>query len=196
MEVLISLAIGYGLGSLPIGFLLARGAKGVDLRQSGSGNVGAANAYRTAGLAIAIAVVVVDVSKGAGAVALAARIAGELDAQVAAGVASIVGHVYPVWLRLHGGKGVATACGTFLVLAPLATGVAVLVFVLTVSVTRYVSLGSLVATAAMPPLAWALDAPSPIVAGAMLAALLIVPRHGGNLSRLASGRERRLGQRA
>jgi acyl phosphate:glycerol-3-phosphate acyltransferase len=195
MDMLLPAVIGYGMGSLPLGFLLAR-RKGIDLRRSGSGNVGAANVHRTAGITIALIVVAVDIAKGAASVALAARVTAGLDAQVTAGVASIAGHIYPVWLRFRGGKGVATACGTFALLTPLATGIAAAVFIATVWLTRYVSLGSLVAAAALPLLAWALGAPLSVVAGSTMAALLIIPRHAGNLTRLAGGTERRLGQRA
>lgn len=195
MDSVFPALLGYGVGSLPLGFLLANRLKGVDLRRVGSGNVGAANVHRTAGLAIALVVVALDMAKGATSVVLAARLAPGVDASVTAGVAAIIGHVSPVWLRFRGGKGVATACGVFLMLAPLATAIAAVGFVATVWITRYVSLGSVVAIAALPPIAWALDSPFAVVAGGTIAALVIVPRHAGNLSRLAGGTERRLGQR-
>jgi glycerol-3-phosphate acyltransferase PlsY len=187
--------LGYGMGSLPLGFVLTSRLKGVDLRLVGSGNVGAANVHRTAGLKVALVVVAIDVLKGAVTVMVAARLVGGLDAPVAAGVAAIAGQIYPVWLRFRGGKGVATACGVFATLAPVATAIAAAGFVATVWMTRYVSLGSVLASAALPPLAWLLDLPTPIVAGATIAALLIIPRHAGNLARVADGTERRLGQR-
>ena len=195
MDVLIPVCVGYGVGSLPIGFLLANWTKGIDLRRVGSGNVGAANVYRTAGLAVALLVVAIDCAKGATSIVLTARMMPGLDGPVAAGVAAIVGHIYPVWLRFRGGKGVATACGVFMLLAPVATAVAAAGFVVTVWITRYVSLGSVVATAVLPPLAWAFDFPIPVVAGGTMAALLIIPRHAGNLARVMGGTERRLGQR-
>lgn len=194
-DALAPVLLGYGIGSLPIGFLLIHHLNGIDLRRVGSGNVGAANVHRTAGLKVALLVVAIDLAKGAGTVVIAARLAGGLDATVTAGVAAIVGHIYPVWLRFRGGKGVATACGVFAALAPVATAIAATGFVATVWMTRYVSLGSVVATAALPPLAWLLDVPLPIVAGATIAALVIIPRHAGNLARVADGTERRLGQR-
>lgn len=187
--------LGYGMGSLPLGFFLARRLKGIDLRRVGSGNVGAANVHRTAGLKLALLVVAIDFAKGAGSVLLVTRLTGGLDATIAAGVAAIVGHIYPVWLRFRGGKGVATACGVFALLAPVATAIAAIGFLATVWITRYVSLGSVVATAALPPLAWLVASPLPVVAGATIAALLIIPRHAGNLARVADGTERRLGQR-
>ena len=187
--------LGYGMGSLPLGFLLTNRLKGIDLRRVGSGNVGAANVHRTAGLKVALLVVALDFAKGAGSVVLASRLLGGVDATVTAGVAAIVGHIYPAWLRFRGGKGVATACGVFAMLAPAATAIAATGFIATVWITRYVSLGSVVATAALPLLAWLLDAPMPVVAGGTIAALLIIPRHAGNLARVADGTERRLGQR-
>ena len=194
-ETFFPVLLGYGMGSLPIGFLVTSLWKGIDLRRVGSGNVGAANVHRTAGLKVALLVIAIDFAKGAGSVLIASRIIGGLDATVTAGVAAVVGHIYPIWLRFRGGKGVATACGVFATLAPVATAIAATGFVATVWITRYVSLGSVVATAALPPLAWLLDSPLPIVAGATIAALLIIPRHAGNLARVAGGTERRLGQR-
>ena len=194
-DALAPVLLGYGMGSLPIGFLLTNRLKGIDLRYVGSGNVGAANVHRTAGLKMALLIVTIDFAKGAGSVLLATPLLGGLDATVTAGVAAIVGHVYPGWLRFRGGKGVATACGVFATLAPVATAIAASGLVATVWMTRYVSLGSVVATAALPPIAWLLDSPMPVVAGGTIAALLIIPRHAGNLARLADGTERRLGQR-
>jgi glycerol-3-phosphate acyltransferase PlsY len=193
MDSVLPVLVGYGLGSLPLGYLVASRAKGIDLRRVGSGNVGATNAYRTAGLAAALIVILVDVAKGASSVFFAARFASGAADPVAAGVAAIIGHVYPVWLRFHGGKGVATACGVFWMLAPLATAVSATLFVLVVWLTRYVSLGSVLATMALPPLAFFTDKSVPVVIGAGLAALLIVQRHRANLTRLQQGIEPRLG---
>lgn len=194
MDSVLPILLGYGLGSLPLGYLVANRTKGIDLRRVGSGNVGAANVYRTAGLAVALIVIMVDVTKGASSVFLAARLTPGSAAPVAAGVAAIVGHVYPVWLRFHGGKGVATACGVFWMLAPLATAVSASLFVIVVWVSRYVSLGSIVATLALPPLAWFTAKSIPVVIGAGVAALVIVHRHQSNLGRLQQGVERRLGR--
>jgi glycerol-3-phosphate acyltransferase PlsY len=124
----------------------------------------------------------------------AARLTTGAADPIAAGVAAIIGHIYPVWLRFHGGKGVATACGVFWMLAPLATAVSATVFVVVVWLTRYVSLGSVVATLALPPLAWLTDKSIPVVIGAAVAAALIVQRHHANLARLQRGSERRLGR--
>lgn len=196
METVVPLLVGYTLGSLPLGYLVARGLKGVDLRRVGSGNVGAANVYRTAGLAIALVVVAIDVAKGAASVVLASRVTAHTLAPVAAGVAAVIGHVYPVWLRFHGGKGVATACGVFGALAPVATAVAAVVFGVVVLLTRYVSLGSVIATAALPPLVWMTGAPVAVVTASAVIAFVIIARHRGNLLRLHQGTEPRVGQQA
>lgn len=194
MDSVFPILLGYGVGSLPLGYFVASRVKGIDLRRVGSGNVGAANVYRSAGLMLAVIVVLVDIAKGASSVLFAARLTTGVADPVAAGVAAIVGHVYPVWLRFHGGKGVATACGVFWMLAPAATAIAATLFVLVVWTTRYVSLGSIIATMALPPLAWLTDKSIPVVVGAGLVALLIVQRHRDNLARLQQGEERRLGR--
>ena len=196
MDTFLPLIVGYTVGSLPIGYLIASRLRGIDLRRVGSGNVGATNVYRAAGLSTALLVIAVDLAKGAGSVLLAARMLAGPSAPVAAGVAAVVGHVYPVWLRFRGGKGVATACGAFSILAPFATAIAAGMFVVTVWATRYVSLGSVVATISLPTLAWLTRASMPVVTGGVVAALLIVERHRGNLARLRAGTERRFGQRA
>jgi glycerol-3-phosphate acyltransferase PlsY len=192
MESVLPILLGYGLGSLPLGYLVANRTKGIDLRRVGSGNVGAANVDRTAGFGAALIVVLADVAKGASSVFFAARFAGTIGDPVAAGIAAIVGHMYPVWLRFQGGKGVATACGVFWMLAPLATAVSATLFVLVVWLTRYVSMGSLIATAALPPLAWLTDRPAPILTGTTVAAVLILQRHRANVVRLRSGTEPKL----
>jgi glycerol-3-phosphate acyltransferase PlsY len=196
MDALVPILMGYGVGSLPLGYLVANHFKGIDLRRVGSGNVGAANMYRTGGLAMALLVVLADVAKGAGSVLIAARVGAEVVGPVLAGVAAIIGHVFPVWLRFRGGKGVATACGVFWILAPAATAMAAAIFVGTVLMTRYVSLGSVVATAMLPTFIWTTSAPAPVIVGSVVAAALVLGRHRANLGRLRDGTERRLGQKA
>jgi glycerol-3-phosphate acyltransferase PlsY len=186
----------YLLGSIPFALLVARRLGGVDLRASGSGNVGAANVLRTTSKSLAATVLLLDIGKGAAAVA-AARFAGAGDAGAAgAALAAVAGHIYPIWLRLRGGKGVAVACGAFAVLAPVATAVSAAIFVVAVWATRYVSVGSVLASASLAPLADAGGAPTEITAAAAGAAGLIIFRHRGNLVRLARGTERRFGERA
>lgn len=185
---------GYLAGSVPFAFLLARRA-GIDVRLAGSGNVGAANVLRTTGAWRAVAVMALDVAKGAAAVALVHVAAGGASLAALTGAAAVVGHIYPVWLRFHGGKGVAVAAGAFSVLAPLATGIAAVLFLVIVWATRYVSLGSIAATIALPPVAWWAGAPRGVVGTAAATAGLIVFRHRANLRRLRLGTERRMGTR-
>ena len=193
---LLAVSIGYLAGSIPFAFLAGRFFRGIDIRATGSGNVGAANVLRTFGVLSAVCVMLLDAAKGAGAVLCAQRLALGDAAPAAAGIAAVVGHVYPVWLRFRGGKGVATAAGVFAVLTPLALAPAAALFVITVWATRFVSLGSLVATLALGPIALALGASSAIVAAAGAVALLIVFRHRANIGRLLAGTERRIGQKA
>jgi len=183
-----SILIGYAIGSLPIGYLVAQGAGGVDLRRVGSGNVGATNVYRTSGLAIAIAVMLADMGKGAAAVLLAGG-----SSPVAAGVAAVVGHIYPVWLRFRGGKGVATASGVFAILTPIPTLLAAAAFAVVVTRSRFVSLGSVVATIVLPIAEWMTPGLRAVDIGATLVAVLILFRHRGNIARLAARTERALG---
>jgi glycerol-3-phosphate acyltransferase PlsY len=184
---------GYAIGSLPLGYLAGRRWGGVDLRAVGSRNVGATNMYRVSGLRLGLLVMGLDVVKGALAVTLTSAwwTTSPADPVVAA-VAAVAGHVYPVWLRGRGGKGVATACGAFALLAPMATLVAAGVFAAAVWATRVVSVGSLAASVALPSMAAASGAAPVIVRGSVVAAALIVWRHRGNVLRLWRGTERRL----
>lgn len=186
--------LGYALGSVPFAFLLARRA-GIDVRVAGSGNVGAANVLRTSGTPLGVATVALDISKGAASVLLAHAIAGTAAAMAVAGAAAIVGHIYPVWLRFHGGKGVAVAAGVFGVLTPIATLEALAVFSLVVFFTRFVSLGSVAATVALPPAAGLAGAPAQFLAAAYASAALILFRHRSNVRRVLARAERRVGER-
>jgi glycerol-3-phosphate acyltransferase PlsY len=186
--------VAYLLGSISFAVLLVRLRTGRDIRTEGSGNAGATNVARAHGKALGIAVALLDVAKGAGAVLLMRTVTADPRYTAAAGLAAIVGHVFPIFYGFRGGKGVATAIGAFLVLAPLPTLVCAVVFLLVVLVTRYVSLGSVLAMVLLPPVAGALfHAPRPIVAAAAGAAVLIVIKHRDNLRRLARGEERRFG---
>jgi glycerol-3-phosphate acyltransferase PlsY len=186
----------YLIGSIPFALILARRWGAVDLRRTGSGNLGAANVMRASGLTAGAVVAALDMAKGAASVWLAGRLSGEPAAPAVAGLAAIVGHIYPIWLRFRGGKGVATACGAFAVLAPVAVAPALALFVGVVWLTRYISLGSMLATIALPPLAYAFGSPDSVVAVATAAAAIIVFRHRSNLARLRAHTERRLGARA
>jgi len=188
-----AILLGYAVGSLPIGYLVAHGAGGIDLRRVGSGNVGTANVYRSTNLSTAIVVMLADVTKGAAAVLLAALLQGGGPNVVAAGVAAVVGHIYPVWLRFRGGKGVATASGVFGVLTPIPTIVAAAAFFVVVARSRFVSLGSIVATIVLPVVEWFTPGFRAVDIGATMVAALILFRHRGNVARLRSRTERALG---
>lgn len=190
--MLTSIVASYLIGSVPFALLLARRCGTVDPRRIGSGNLGATNVARATGVRLGMLVAVLDATKGVASVVLAERLSGGPVAPAAAGLAAIVGHIYPIWLRFRGGKGVATACGVFAVLTPLAVPPAIVVFVAAVWATKYVSLGSTLASVALPPLAYALGSPAPAVAAALAASAIIVFRHRSNLRRLCAGVERRL----
>jgi glycerol-3-phosphate acyltransferase PlsY len=193
-QALLLALTGYLLGSVSFAVLLVRRRTGTDIREVGSGNAGATNVLRAHGKGLALAVALADVGKGAAAVLLARLFTADPRAAAAAGLGAIVGHVFPVFYGFRGGKGVATAVGAFLALAPAATLVCIAVFVLIVAATRYVSLGSVVSMCLLPPAAGLLfHAPRPVVVAAAGAAALIVVKHLENLKRLARGEERKLG---
>ena len=187
--------VGYVVGAIPFALLLARQVGGTDVRYVGSGNVGATNVLRTTGMFTALMVMALDISKGCAVVLFAGSMGGDSAIRAAVGAAAVVGHVFPVWLRFRGGKGMATACGGFAVLAPRATAVAVVGFALAVWITRYVSLGSILAALVLPPLAYLTDAPQPVIFSAVAVAGLVVYRHRANIARLQTGDERRVDQR-
>jgi glycerol-3-phosphate acyltransferase PlsY len=185
----------YLLGSIPFALILAR-RWGSDLRAVGSGNLGAANVMRASGLPAGVLVAILDMTKGAASVWLAARVSDGAPLPAAAGLAAIIGHIYPIWLRFRGGKGVATACGVFSILTPLAVPPALAIFAAAVWLTKYISLGSVLASIALPPIAYALGSPASAVIAAAAASAFIVFRHRSNLARLFTGTERRMGTRA
>ena len=189
-------AAAYFIGAIPFAFVVPRIAAGIDMRTVGSRNVGTANVLRATRLGIALAVLALDIAKGAGAVLLARTVGADIGIQSAAAAAAIVGHVYPFWLRLHGGKGVAVACGAFGTLAPLAVAICVVVFAVLVWASGYVSLGSVIATMLLPLSIHFLDSAVPVTVAASGVAALILFRHRANIARLAAGTERRIGQKA
>jgi len=185
----------YLLGSIPFGLLCAKVFGGKDVRQHGSGNIGATNVSRVAGPLAGILTLVFDAIKGALPVWAAGQIFDHsAAAMMLGGLAALLGHCYPVWLKFRGGKGVATALGVFLALSPAAALAALAVFGLTLVFWRYVSLASLAAAAAMPLLIYFLWAPRhapPFVIslGTLIATALIFLKHRGNLERLTQGTE-------
>jgi glycerol-3-phosphate acyltransferase PlsY len=194
MEVFTVVTIAYLVGSVPFAFLLSR-RRGIDLRHVGSGNVGATNVLRTSGVRIAVMAMGLDAIKGAVAVVVAERFTSWAGAPMAAGLASVFGHIYPVWLRFRGGKGVASAAGVFAVLTPFALGIASAAFVMAVWITRYISVGSVVGAVTLALVAAFSGAPAGVEIGSAIAALTIVHRPRTNISRVLAGTERRIGYR-
>ena len=190
MNQAIALVAAYLLGSIPFALIAGR-LNGVDLRTVGSGNLGATNVFRTLGRSWGIAVMILDIAKGAAAVLLAEALTSN-PWPLAAGALAILGHVFPVWTRFKGGKGVAVGAGALIGLVPAASGIILVIWVLLVVTTRYVSVASIVAALAAAPLAWAFGAPWSYVAFIALAALFVILKHRENIVRLLRGTENRI----
>jgi len=187
-------AVAYLIGSIPFSFLVARAFGVADVRRVGSGNVGATNVLRSAGKAAGVLALLLDVGKGAAAAALAGRLApGEPRLASLAAVVAVVGHMYPVWLRFEGGKGVATGLGAFAPLVPEAALVAVVAFAAVAGLTRLVSAGSVAGAIALAGFAWARRGVSSAAVAATVTAALVVFKHRSNIRRILGGSERRLG---
>jgi glycerol-3-phosphate acyltransferase PlsY len=202
MTTLLRIAVvSYLLGSIPFGYLLVRLFRGEDVRRSGSGNIGATNVSRKSPVLGALTLLL-DVIKGTAAAAVSYKLADRVVPiptyeQIAlAALFAVIGHMFPVWLRFRGGKGVATGLGSFVVIAPKAVLVAVAIFIAVVAIFRYVSLGSIVAVGAFPFMAWVIrqfDAPPAGLAIMSVTSLLIIVKHHENIRRLLAGTESRYG---
>ena len=199
MPLLIPLA--YLLGSIPFGLMIVKARGGEDVRQSGSGNIGAANVARNAGYFAGILTLVLDAAKGYAGVWIAMRWShGALPWMMAAAVAAVVGHVFPFWLGFRGGKGVATGLGVFLAICWEAVAAAAVLWIIVVVFWRYSSLGSVIATAALPVFVYVLYAPGHappdyVTYPTLFLSLLILVKHRANIERLIAGQENRLGKR-
>jgi glycerol-3-phosphate acyltransferase PlsY len=226
LRAAVVIIVAYLLGSIPFGYLIVRATQGADVRETGSGGTGATNVSRRAGKTAGVVTLVLDALKGATAVVTAELIFGlpiwgaggntgsSLEAfgrqvgssfqsnpeaywwAAAAAIAVIVGHIFPVWLRFRGGKGVATGVGVFLMLTPLSVGLSVPVFVVAVVLTRYVSLGSMLATAAIPlfvslenAFVRPIEPLAPLLSATVTGAAMIVFAHRENIGRLIRGTE-------
>ena len=197
MHGLLAILIAYLIGSIPFGYLLVKMTTGKDVRASGSGNIGATNVLRTTGRAVAVATLLLDIGKGVLAV-WHAEYATQHDAEnqvmwmSAAALAVMAGHAYPVFLKFKGGKAVATFIGAFLYLTPLPMLAILVVFVIIVAVTRYISAASVVCAAMFPLGVWMiLHPPAPELIAALIAGAFIVWRHRSNIGRLRAGNESR-----
>jgi glycerol-3-phosphate acyltransferase PlsY len=204
------LVVSYLLGSIPFSFLIVKLRSGSDIRTLGSGNVGATNAARAAGKLAGVLALVLDAAKGYAAVMFAqwliaqrgiVPIPGDMSPMHSrafwlglAGVVAMLGHMFPIWLNFHGGKGVATAAGVFLAIDPLASAGGAIVFLIAVLLSRFVSLGSMAAAAAMPLLLrFMTHAPFWIVVFSIVISFAVIAKHHTNIARLAGGRERPAG---
>ena len=202
--VLLAAALGYLLGAIPTGLIVGRVARGIDLRQHGSGRTGTTNALRTLGPAAAVTVLVLDLAKGVGAVLLGRLLGagggepGEWIA-AAAGVGAVLGHVLSVFLGFRGGRGVATTAGALLALAPLALAIVAPPVLAIMWLSRFVSLGSMIGAVAAPVVVGVLVAVDragvPALAYALASSSVVLVAHRDNLARLRAGTERRIGQR-
>ncbi len=189
----VALLAAYLLGSIPFAFLLVKAAGRGDVRRVGSGNVGATNAMRAAGWRVALPIALLDIGKGVAAVLLMRQVTANPDWVAAAGLAAVVGHCFPVWLKFQGGKGVATGAGVFFTLAWGSVLVAAAVWIAVLVAFRFVSLSSVVAAAAFPvALHFVAGPPLPVELCAVLAVVIIIFRHRRNLARLVRGEEPRL----
>jgi len=196
---LIIAVVSYLLGTIPFGYLLVRVVRGEDVRSSGSGNIGATNVARKSP-ALGMATLVLDAGKGLAAVALARALSGSQHQKLIMTVAAfcaIAGHLFPVWLKFRGGKGVATSLGSFALIAPKSIICIVGLFLLIVAATRYVSMGSVVAAAAFPVLVWVLHEYVEPIQVLLIAfgSLLVVWKHRQNIGRVVAGTESRFGEK-
>lgn len=194
MIVLGLIVLSYLVGSFPTSFLMGR-LHGVDLREQGSGNLGATNTFRVLGIWAALPVFVVDILKGFAPTALFVGLDGTADSRlaIAYGLAAIAGHVWSVFLGFRGGKGVATGAGVLLALAPVTTLVAFLVWIGIVSLTRIVSVASLAAATTVPPVAWLMDQPQHTVLFCLVVTIFVWWTHRDNIRRIMDGTESRFG---
>jgi glycerol-3-phosphate acyltransferase PlsY len=201
LTFLIIAAASYLLGSIPFGYLLVRIFRGEDVRQSGSGNIGATNVSRKSPV-LGVLTLLLDALKGTAAVAVSYKLADRMvpiptyEQMALAALFAVIGHMFPVWLRFRGGKGVATALGSFALIAPKAVLVSVVIFIAVVAISRYVSLGSIIAVGAFPLIAWIIRQfdVSPVGLAMMsVASLLIIAKHHENIRRLLAGTESRIG---
>ncbi len=191
------IVVSYLLGSIPFGLILVRMFRGEDVRASGSGNIGATNVARTSPV-LGVATLVLDAAKGLAAVILARIFVDSSSAELimtVAALSAVLGHMFPLWLKFRGGKGVATSLGSFLLLTPKSILCMVGLFVLVVAVLRYVSLGSVVAAAVFPllVLGWHEYSEPPQLVLILIASLFILIKHWKNIARLFAGTESKLG---
>ncbi|MFA5859174.1 MAG: glycerol-3-phosphate 1-O-acyltransferase PlsY [Elusimicrobiota bacterium] len=186
----VSVVIGYLSGAIPFGVIISKYFFKVDIRKHGSGNIGAANVYRIIGPKAGISVFICDAIKGAVPVLLASLISkGNSAVMLSSGVMAIVGHMYSPFIGFRGGKGVATGAGVFLALVPIPTLIALAVFIVTVAVSKYISLGSIVAAVSLPVIVAIVNYSWMITFFSVIAGILVVYKHESNIKRIVTGKE-------
>lgn len=188
MKEYVLLVAAYLLGSVPTGLLLAR-ALGVNIREAGSGNIGATNVYRTVGRKLGIMTLVGDCLKGVIPVVIAKSLGLPIIWVAAIGLAAFLGHVYTIFLGFKGGKGVATALGVFLATSPLSVLIALVIFIAVLYKWRFVSLASITAAAFIPLIVWLVEGKPELIAMSVVIAAIVIYRHRENISRLKAGTE-------
>jgi glycerol-3-phosphate acyltransferase PlsY len=190
MNILLAAVIAYVLGAIPFGYLLVKWTTGADVRSGGSGNIGATNVLRTTGRAAGIATLVLDIGKGYLAVWISGRLTDRnVTAMCVAALAVMAGHAFPVFLGFKGGKAVASFVGAFLCLSPIALLATLVVFVVIVAWTRYISMASVVCAATFPLAIWLMEKNVTMLATAAIAGAFIIYKHSNNIQRLHAGTE-------
>jgi glycerol-3-phosphate acyltransferase PlsY len=193
--------LSYLVGAIPFGYIIAKLWKGIDIREHGSKNIGFTNVLRTVGAVPGIIVLILDIGKGLASILIFARL-GELNLDilpVLCGVAAIIGHNWTIYLKFKGGKGIATTIGVFIALAPMATLISLVVWVITVLITRYVSLGSILFVICLPIVIFAgqivgRDYTISLLLAAALVAIMAIYKHRSNIGRLLNGTEKKIGR--
>ncbi|MFQ6040443.1 MAG: glycerol-3-phosphate 1-O-acyltransferase PlsY [Candidatus Poribacteria bacterium] len=199
---IIPILLSYLVGAIPFGYIIGRLWKGIDIREYGSGNIGFTNVLRAIGTVPGFIVMLLDIGKGVAAVAGIAKLgaANLTILPVLCGVASIIGHNWTIYLNFKGGKGIDTTIGVFIALEPIATVISLVVWVIAVAITRYVSLGSILFVICLPIAIWAINLVgtqniTAILAAAIVATVFAIYKHRSNIARLLNGTERKIGQK-
>ncbi|MCK8823926.1 glycerol-3-phosphate 1-O-acyltransferase PlsY [Fuchsiella alkaliacetigena] len=195
IKYLLVILISYLLGSIPFGLLVSKTVKGVDIRDYGSGNIGATNAYRIMGFGLGVLVALLDIGKGYVSVLLARQLFGPevYSVLILAGILAIAGHNWPIFLKFKGGRGVATSVGVLINLMPKTVLIVFFIWLLIVVISRYVSLGSIVGAALIPILAVFFQKPDIYILLGLLIAVFVIYRHRPNIERLLAGEENKIG---